>query len=170
MQQYLITTSDVSALSRDMSRHIDPQKIETYIRESENIDIKSALGDALFLDVKANPEKYSVLLNGGEYEVNEEKKCFAGLKSSLAYYTCARIIKNGDGNITRFGYVNKDSEYSSRPEFKEKMMAYNDAFSIADRYLKDCVTYLKLNKFLFPLYQKHGEIKANRITFRLIGE
>ena len=57
MQQYLITTDEVSALSRGMSVHLDPDKIETYIRESENIYIKSALGDELFLDVKKNPEK-----------------------------------------------------------------------------------------------------------------
>ena len=39
MQQYLITTDEVSALSRGMSVHLDPDKIETYIRESENIYI-----------------------------------------------------------------------------------------------------------------------------------
>jgi hypothetical protein len=50
MQQYLITTDEVSALSRGMSVHLDPDKIETYIRESENIYIKSALGDELFLE------------------------------------------------------------------------------------------------------------------------
>ena len=68
MQQYLITTDEVSALSRGMSVHLDPDKIETYIRESENIYIKSALGDELFLDVKKNPEKYQLLLDGGTYE------------------------------------------------------------------------------------------------------
>ena len=52
MQPYLITTDEVSKLARTMSVHIDTEKIETYIRESENIDLKSALGDTLFLDVK----------------------------------------------------------------------------------------------------------------------
>lgn len=52
MQQYLITTDEVSKLARTMSVHIDAEKIETYIRESENIDLKLALGDALLLDVK----------------------------------------------------------------------------------------------------------------------
>ena len=54
MQQYLITTDEVSALSRGMSVHLDPDKIETYIRESENIYIKSALGDELFLDINTH--------------------------------------------------------------------------------------------------------------------
>lgn len=37
MQQYLITTDEVSALSRGMSVHLDPDKIETYIRVSRRI-------------------------------------------------------------------------------------------------------------------------------------
>lgn len=171
MQQYLITTEEVSKLSRDMSIHLDNSKIETYIRESESIDIKSALGDALFLDVKAFPEKYDILLNGGEYDSEcGIKRSFAGLKSTLAYYTYARIVKNGDGNVTRFGFVNKDSEYSSRPDIKEKVMAYNDTFSIADRYLKECVLYLNECKSEFPLYNGGGKLKANRTVFRIIGE
>lgn len=48
MQPYLIATDEVSKLARTMSVHIDTEKIETYIRESENIDLKSALGDTLF--------------------------------------------------------------------------------------------------------------------------
>ena len=75
MQQYLITTEEVSELSRDMSTYLDKSKIETYIRESENIDIKSALGDDLFLDVKKFPEKYSILLNGGIYETGRPDPC-----------------------------------------------------------------------------------------------
>ncbi|WP_254028601.1 DUF6712 family protein [Bacteroides ovatus] len=171
MQQHLITTEEVSELSRDMSTHLDKSKIETYIRESENIDIKSALGDGLFLDVKNFPEKYSILLNGGIYETEcGDRKVFTGLKSALAYYTFARIVKNGDGSVTRFGFVNKESEYSSRSEIKEKVMAYNDAFSIADRYLKECVQYLNDCKSDFPLYKSGGKLKANRTVFRIIGD
>lgn len=171
MQQYLITTEDVSKLSRDMSIHLDNSKIETYIRESENIDIKSALGDALFLDIKDHPEKYDILLNGGEYQSEcSNKRSFVGLKSALAYYAYARIVKNGDGNVARFGFVNKESEYSSRSDIREKVMAYDDAFSIADRYLKECVRYLNDCNKNFPLYNGGGKLKANRTVFRIIGE
>lgn len=79
-------------------------------------------------------------------------------------------MKNGDGNVTRFGFVNKDNEYSSRSDFKEKLMAYNDAFSVADRYMKECVRYLNDNKKDFPLYRGSGGINANRVTFRVLGE
>lgn len=171
MQQYLITTHDVSSLSRGMSVHVDEDKIETYIRESESIDIKSALGDALYLDVKENPEKYKLLLDGGIYEDKcGEKKIFMGIKTALAYYTYARIVKNNDLNVTRYGFVQKEDEYSSRPDMKEKVMAYNDAFSIADRYLKECVMFLDERKEEYPLYKGNGKIKANRTVFRILGD
>lgn len=169
MQQYLITTDEVSALSRGMSVHLDPDKIETYIRESENIYIKSALGDELFLDVKKNPEKYQLLLDGGTYETKCKKKIIiTGLRVALAYYTYACIVKTGDGNVSRFGFVNKEGEYSSHTVFKEKMMVYSDACSIADRYLKECVLYLK--ECGMPLYNGEGKLKSNRTVFRVIGE
>lgn len=171
MQQYLITTDEVSKLARTISVHIDAEKIETYIRESENIDLKLALGDALLLDVKEHQENYNELLNGGSYDAGYgEKRSFVGLKTALAYYTYARIVKNGDGNVTRLGFMHKDNEYSSRPDFKEKLMAYNDAFSVADRYLKECVRYLNDNRHSFPLYRGNGGLTANRVTCRVLGE
>lgn len=171
MQQYLITTLEVADLSRGMSVHVDEDKIETYIRESESIDIKSALGDAFYLDVREHPEKYALLLDGGTYEDKcGEKKIFMGIKTALAYYTYARIVKNGDFNVTRYGLMQKEDEYSSRPDIKEKVMAYNDAFSIADRYLKECVMFLDDRKEEYPLYKGNGKIKANRTVFRILGD
>ena len=83
MQQYLITTDEVSKLARTMSVHIDTEKIETYIRESENIDLKSALGDTLFLDVKEHPDNYSELLDGSSYDVQcGGRRSFVGLKAA----------------------------------------------------------------------------------------
>lgn len=158
-------------MARDMSKHVDEDRINVYIRESEDIDLKSALGDALFLDVKNNTQKYDVLLNGGEYNDRCGNVCaFSGLKRALAYYTYARLVKNADGNLTRFSYVSKDSEYSHAVDFKQKLMAYNDAFNIADRYLKECVRFLEENKKDYPLYKGSGVIKANRTTYRILGD
>ena len=93
-----------------------------------------------------------------------------GIKTALAYYTYARIVKNGDLNVTRYGLMQKEDEYSSRPDIKEKVMAYNDAFSIADRYLKECVRFLEEKKADYPLYKGSGKIKANRTVFRILGD
>ncbi len=171
MQQLLITPSDVKTKARDISQYVSDEKIQIYIEESENIDIKNALGDALFLDIKEHPDNYASLLDGGVYETNcGEKRVFTGLKAALVYYSYARLVKNGDGNVNRFGFVKKDSEYSTRSDLKEKVMAYNDAFSVADRYLKECVRYLNDCNSQYPLYKGKGRIVANRTVFRIIGE
>lgn len=171
MQQFLLTSDEVSTLARGVSMHVDSDKIDVYIRESENIDIKPALGDALFIDLHEHPDKYELLLDGGKYEdecgdIHE----LVGLKSALAYYAYARLVKNGDGNMTRFGFVNKADEYSSRPDVKERVMAYNDAFSVADSYMKECLVYLSKHKDEYPLYTKNGGMKANRTIYRVIGD
>lgn len=171
MQQYLITFDEVGYLSRPMSIHVDREKIDAYIRESEDIDLRSALGDSLLLDIKANPDRYGTLLDGGEYEnACGEKRSLKGLKIALAYFVYARIVKNADDNVTRFGFVNKDGDYSSRPDYREKSMAYNDAYSVAASYLKECVAYLNANKQDYPLYKGKGGIKSNLTTYKVIGD
>ena len=167
---YLITADEVGKLTRGMSDHVAGDKVEAYIRESENMDVRPALGDALFLDIKKNPDKYGALLNGGEYKSGcGGVRMMVGLKSALAYYSYARLVKNGDGNVTRFGYVNKDYEYSERPEFKEKLQAYNDAFDVASRYMKECMDFLNEKRHEYPLFRK-GEIKTNGTTYKIIGK
>lgn len=168
MQQHLITVEEVSTLARELSIHLEEEKVETYIREAESIDIKSALGDALFLDIKEHSEKYELLLEGGMYDNSRaQKKLLTGLKTALAYYTYARIVKSGDMNVTRFGTVLNDTEESTRPSFKEKLQAYNDAFSIAARYMQECVDYIIDAKL--PLYDRDGKVRANGTTFKIIG-
>ena len=80
MRQYLITSDEVSSLARGMSIHIEQEKIETYIRESEDIDLKPSLGDALFIDLQEHSEKYELLMNGGVYE-DEESEILSTLPS-----------------------------------------------------------------------------------------
>ena len=170
MQQLLLTSDEVSKLARGVSMHVDNDKIDIYIRESENIDLKPALGDALFIDLHDHPENYKLLLEGGKYEDECGVHVLVGLKSALAYYAYARLVKNGDGNVTRFGFVNKADEYSSRPDSKERVMAYNDAFSVADSYMKECLVYMSKHKEEYPLYTKNGGMNANRNIYRIIGE
>lgn len=171
--QQLIIPNEAKAMARGISKHVTDDKVNIYIEESENIDIKRALGDAMFLDVKSNPdtEANAILLSGGEYlDRHGETRYFNGLKKALSYYVYARLMKNGDYNVDRFGTNTKNSEYSNNAVYKEKVTAYNDAFSVADTYLKECVMYLKENPDKYPLYRGMGKIKSNRTKFKVIGE
>lgn len=164
---HLIRPEEITELSRPCS--CDEDVLQRYIEESEMQDIKPAIGDALFLRLMTHVE-YARLLNGGEYEDQHGNTfIFAGLKTALAYYVYARIVKSGTQTVSRFGFVEKDDEYSSRSDFKHRHQAYNDAFSIADGYMKECLAYIQNNPDIFPDYTQKGKMKTNRIKFKVIG-
>lgn len=80
------------------------------------------------------------------------------------------MVKNADDNVTRFGFTNKQDEYSTRPDYREKSMTYNDAYAVASSYLKECVAYLNVKKKDYPLYCGNGGIKSNLTTYKVIGD
>lgn len=170
MEQKLITVNEVGELARPISNHIDDARINIYIQESEDIDFKPTLGDALLIDIRKNPDKYKDLLEGGTYTYCGVTYAFCGLKKVLAYYTYARVVKNNDLNVTRFGVVYKNDDYSDHVNVKERVMAYNDAFAVADGYMRECTLYLSRKKDLYPMYKGHGNVKATRIQFKTIGD
>ena len=143
---------------------MDEKRVNSFIREAENIDLKPTLG-YLLEKIKQDPSKYTLLLEGGEYESEcGEKKVLVGLKSALAYYTYSRIIKSGDLNIARFGAVYKEVGESSRLTEKERVIASNDAYAVANRYLQECVEYLSSD------CKQKRTIKSNRIIYKVIGD
>ena len=168
MQPYLIDYNEVFELTRKMSVHIDKDKIDAFIREAENMDLKPVLGDALLHAVKADSRVFSALLNGGMYETSSgEKRTFEGLKSALAYFTFARFVRNGDGNVTRSGFMVKDNEHSARASESEKERTYNDVRSIGERYLKECIEFVKYDE---PCKACCRDSKPKGGKYRVLGD
>ena len=160
----LLQYNEISEYARDMSIHMDEKRVNAFIREAENIDLKPTLG-YLLEEIKQEPSKYTILLEGGEYKTEcGEKKVLVGLKAALAYYAYSRIIKSGDLNIARFGAVYKEVNESSRPTEKERVIASNDAYAVANRYLQECVEYLGSD------CKQKRTIKSNRIIYKVIGD
>lgn len=164
---HIITIEEIGELSRPCS--IDDDIALRYVEEAEMQDVKPILGDALFFDISENAEKYADLLNGCMYEVNGVRYGFAGLKTALAYYVWARMVKSGISHLTRFGYVSKNDDYSHSVDWKERQAAYNDAFAVADGYMQECVAYLNAKGQL-----KEGnvisKISKKRTFFSVIGQ
>ncbi|TFD92788.1 hypothetical protein E2605_18265 [Dysgonomonas capnocytophagoides] len=170
-----------SSSSRFISSKLDDGRIEPYIDESEQMNIKSQIGDALFINIleyvnaddKSGFPDYSILLNGGTYQIKNcdndfEKRSFKGLIEALNYYVWSRIVKNNNYTLTRYGLVNKNDPYSANAELKERLAVEKDALSIADKYLSECIDYLKANKSQFPLFKKGKQ--RNRLRIRVIGD
>ncbi len=171
--KHLITSSEVGAYSRPVSRHIDNKRIEICISEAERLDIIPTLRDTFFYDITENQDdkKYDVLVNGGQWkDKNGLIHDIVGLKATLAYYVYARLVRIADDNVTRFGFVNKEDEYSERCALKEKIQAYTDARLVADGYLKECLCYLRHNAKDFPLFKDANIRRYGRTTYNIIGE
>lgn len=176
MKKHLTTVEKIKNDTRFVSSHIEAIRIEPLIKESEQINIKNQIGDALFLDLlsyveaedKSSFPDYSILLNGGTYEDKcNDTRSLNGLIETLNYYVFARMIKINDFVMTRTGYKVKQDQHSDRPDLKDRLAQEKDALSIADSYMTECLLYLKNNRSKFPKFKKGKQ--RNRIVGRIIG-
>lgn len=187
--KHIITPEEVREYGRAMSSHVDKKVLEALIQETENMDLRPVLGIVFFQNlVEGDREEpfTKLLLEGGYYpyvfdptfDATFQQEAivldahFQGLKSAVAYYVQAKLVKTNDNQITRFGVMQKDSEYGNRPSFAEKMATYNDFCAIADQYMRDTLDYLNIYSERYPLYQegKKGRVINNRTIYRVLGE
>ena len=170
--------SDIQSSVRSVSRNIDETKMLSFINEAQLQDIKPVIGDSLYIDLlkyvnRADTDPanqvYDALLDGAIYQYNEVDYMFAGLRFALNYYAYARIVKFGDGNVTRFGFVTKEEQNSSRPDIAEKQMEYKDANKTADTVMQDCIRFIEHNIESFPKYTA-GKVIKTGITIQCIGD
>jgi hypothetical protein len=141
----IVTSSEVMTLCRPISGHYEPARIDMFIPEAELLDVKDQIGEQLYISILEEAgTTYNEFLTGGVYEVADKKYIFKGLKSAIAYFVYCRLIKNSDGQLTRFGFVAKDTDVSTRPDLRERTAAANEAFEIGKAYLNECLQYIRL--------------------------
>lgn len=166
----MIQTFEVGELARECES--DDATILRFIREAELNDIRPTLGDSLYMAIKSAPEEFVTLLNGGTFEgCGAVERSFVGVKTALAYYVWGRLMKASPYKLTRFGVVVKNDDYSHQPDWKERQVAYNDAFSIADRYMKDCLDYISSTPDLAQYMNccDGSEVRSRRNFTKIIG-
>ena len=145
---HLITPSEVTQYGRPISAKTDNDKLNAYIIEAEQMNIKPVLGDDLFLSILEkgeDDEKVAMLLKGGSYQSECKIYTFVGLKAAMSYYVYAKYLMVGDFNATRFGVMMKEDSFSSHISSADRSNAYSDTLEVANCYLQDCVSYCKRN-------------------------
>lgn len=159
----LILPNEVSILSRPISDKIEPNRVEAYISEAQQVKVKKALGSALLIDLCDNEttEANKLILEGGEYEVNNVRFVVRGLKVTLAYYTYAKLVVNNPVNITRFGAKTVNSENSQSIDWKQLTAIASDAESYGDDCLTEVLDLLNAKPQDYPLF-KTSESKPIR--------
>ena len=166
----IIEYTDITRLARPCS--CDPDIAEAFITEAQECDIRPNIGDDVYADVlkslEAADDKYKTLLDGGEFlDACGRKRLFVGLRKTLAYYAYARIVKSGSNLQTRYGFVNKNDEYSMNVEFKQRHQAYTDAFAVANQLMTECLSYMRTDKDLFP--NCAGPLRNSQTKYSIIG-
>lgn len=160
----IITVQEARTLSREISAQLRDERIIPFIKEAEDLYVRPAVSDDIYLDIlhELNAEKYAVLLNGGVYR-GGTKYC-SGLKKTTAYYTYAKILLNNQIAVTSYGVVQKSINESQQIERGNLMKAYNDAMITADKYMAECVVYIKEE-----LKKETKGITSSRVKIKSIG-
>lgn len=162
----LIQTSDIK-LIKPISDNIDSvERLEPYIIEAQDLDIRPFLGNPLFYDlvqgIVSTPQdsKYIDLLNGKSYTPSDGYTIFFdGLKISIAYFAYSRFITFQGINVTRFGVVQKVADYSTPITVEMIDRIAGNARSVGLSYLQQVEDYLDDNCETYALWGQSGRKK-----------
>lgn len=136
--------------------NLDQSRVNTYIIEAQENDLRPVLGDALYKDFIDNQSltKYTELLRGKSYTVNGFAIDFPGVKPMLAYFTLARIVANNQMNITSYGIVQKTVNESQPVEQAGVKALVTELRSVAVSYQNRLIQFLKANTSTYPQYNQ----------------
>ena len=152
----LISLADFEPI-RQLTSNLDVKKLNPYIQEAQNFDLRPVLGEAFFYDLLANSDDsiYQDLLNGKEYQnANDETVAFEGLAAALKYFAYARYIESSNTHSTAYGLVSKTNDFSQQAQEKTIARMVTNARSSAKGYLDDVLKFLAVNADDYPIWKQ----------------
>jgi hypothetical protein len=135
------------------------KRIQPYINEVEKLYLIPYLGAKRFKEISENKSEHEDLFKGGFYD--EDSKYFAGLNEASGYLVYSRFLKNNQVNVTAFGVVVKQGQFSEQVDEKTLIRSANDAEKIGLEYLNQCLEYLNQDSC--------KNTKVSKRKFRAIG-
>lgn len=138
----LITLADIQAY-RPVTSNIPAGRIDPFIAEAQDLDLRPLLGDSLYYQVIGDTSGYADLISGVDYTNDDDVTIpFAGLKPVLVYFALARFMVHNSDTTTVFGEVRKTNEFSSPTPEGALAHKINQLKSIARAKWEDVVKYL----------------------------
>lgn len=165
-----------SALKRfeDIAANVKPDRVNTFIKKAQELDLKPFLGYALYYDLIKNldsdgylrndaPEQYFHLLNGCEY-LDEQGYIvlYQGLLPVLSYFTFARFIEADAVHYTSTGPVIKRRENADALPSKDLVKLIQHHRSTANAYANDAERFLLDHQNEFPAWNYNYNNRASR--------
>jgi len=139
----IISMDDIQQV-RPLANNLDEAKVDIYIREAEHLDLLPVIGASLYarFDDGVNlTEQEETMLEGGDYDGGCGVRHFAGVKTALAYFAYARLVRNIQVNVTPYGVVTKMGEESSPTDYRTVAAASADAHNIGEALLAEAMRY-----------------------------
>lgn len=144
----LITVEDIRKY-REIATNTQQNRIEIFIKETEQLDVVPLLGVEVYDRLDSIPEEEltdneKMLLTGGTYQDECGKgRRFEGLKAAESYIVFARFIRNHPLQVTPYGVVVKEGDDSSPASPQSIQAVAKDSEKIGRQYLADAVKFWK---------------------------
>lgn len=175
MVKTIISIEELKMFGRPIGKMVDDHKLHSFITEVEMLHIKPVLGDDLYLtllDEDPNDERIKLLLEGGIYDTNTYgkeggRRCFEGLKKTIAYYVYAENVMSGDFESTRFGMVTTNNNFSTHISRNYRSDLYNNVIDKAKGFFDDCITFCKVSGLIKE--KGNSKISVGGCVIRKIG-
>ena len=171
MEDNLYITLADFADYKDISPNIDQDRLDTYIRDAQILDLRAFLGQELYLQLQLSytpPDVftgvYEPLFEGVDY--NDIR--YYGLKPLLVEYAYARLLEEISLNITRTGAKVFTTEEGSEPPTQSQINTkVSAARSIALAYEADATKFLKANLSDYPKWHDTNDKKTGFNFFKV---
>lgn len=142
----LITIDEFLNSGLPVSEDIRIATVENAIKTAEIFWLKNLISDENYIDLIENPEtelNYT-LLEGGSVTSPRGTKYVAGIKAALHHYVFALIL-NDNLRATRYGSVEKDSEYSKLADAQDIEIIAREHVEIAESFVDDLLEFFDTN-------------------------
>lgn len=167
MAKIILKTTDVEEY-RNISANFDEDKFNSFAKEVQKIQLKNLLGQALYkallddLDANGDPqtEPFITLVDGGEYEYDNDLIDYSGIRAYLAYHWLGLNVRQGDFFQAEYGNI----QFNDNPQDNMTKLSSKDIdrinadyMTVATNFRNEIVQYLNENSTDFPTWKGKDE-------------
>ncbi len=152
-KEYVLRVTDLPATVRE-------QKLMSLIEDAEFIDVRPLLGEKFYADLVKDPDKYTELLEGKDYEWDGFTYDHPGLKRVIAFFVDARFNFFGADTPSPFGMVHKDFQDGHGIDRARAKELYKDKQRKANEYWLQIKRYLDRNSKKYPYWRCDRTVKG----------